>query len=220
MRVLILDNYDSFTFNLYQYIGEILVSRTFLERGNGEVIVKRNDEVTIDGIKALAPDRIIISPGAGTPEDEGYFGVCRDAILQLGRTIPLLGVCLGMQGIAHCYNGRVVHAPLPMHGKTSSIQHTGMGVFASLPQGMEVMRYHSLMIDALTLPDCLEITSVVGEKPVPSDGMRQAALNGREIMGIRHRDCPIEGVQFHPESFATEGAKQLLTNFLRQRSAV
>jgi len=217
MRVLIIDNYDSFTFNLYQYIGEILISREFRHGGTSEVIVKRNDEIGIADIKTLAPERIILSPGAGRPEDDGYFGVCRDAILQLGQHTRMLGVCLGMQGIAHCFGGRIVHAPLPMHGKVTSIQHNDSGIFHHLPQGMEVMRYHSLMVDPATLPDCLEITSTVGDAPVIGEDMLQQALAGREIMAIKHRQYPIEGVQFHPESFATEGARALLSNFLRPR---
>lgn len=209
MRVLIIDNYDSFTYNLYQYVGEILLS----EMGsNFEVLVKRNNEIDLDQIRRLNPDRIIISPGPGSPDDKAYFGVCGDVITQLGQTIPLLGVCLGMQGIAHCFGGKVVRAPVPMHGKTSLIRHDGKGVYQNIPQNLEIMRYHSLMVEAQSLPDCLEITSVIaGGKP---EDFRQAALGGSEIMGIRHKQFPIEGIQYHPESFATEGGKALLRNFL------
>ncbi len=214
MRVLIIDNYDSFTYNLYQYVGEILSSK--LGYGHFDVQVKRNNELTLEQIRSLAPDRIIISPGPGSPDDKAYFGVCSDVILELGKTIPLLGVCLGMQGIAHCFSGKVVHAPLPMHGKTSLIQHDGKGVYQNIPQALEIMRYHSLMVEAATLPDCLEITSVILHQDGKQD-LQTAALTGAEIMGIRHKSHPIEGIQYHPESFATEGGKALLQNFLLAR---
>ena len=213
MHVLIIDNYDSFTYNLYQYVGEILSSA--LGYGHFDVQVKRNNEITLAQIQALKPDRLIISPGPGSPDDRKYFGVCGDAILKLGRTIPLLGVCLGMQGIAHCFGGKVVRAALPMHGKTSVIRHDGKGVYQNIPQDLEIMRYHSLMVEAHTLPDCLEITSVIAGTGTVAD-FRQAALAGSEIMGIRHKHLPIEGIQYHPESFATEGGKALLGNFLLQ----
>lgn len=211
MLVLIIDNYDSFTYNLYQYVGEILSSK--LGFGHFNVLVKRNNEITLEEIQQLDPDRIIISPGPGSPDDRNYFGVCSDVILQLGKTIPLLGVCLGMQGIAHCFGGKVVRAPVPMHGKTSLIQHDGRGVYHNIPQALEIMRYHSLMVEAQSLPDCLEITSVIAKPDMPEDLM-QAALAGCEIMGLRHRQFPIEGIQYHPESFATEGGRELLRNFL------
>lgn len=210
MNVLIIDNYDSFTFNLYQYIGEILS-----ETGKPfTVTVKRNDELTLPQIKALNPDRIIISPGPGSPDDEAYFGVCGQVITELGETTPLLGVCLGMQGIAHFFGGKVVRASVPMHGKTSPIRHDGNGVYQGLPQHIDIMRYHSLMADADSLPDCLELTSVVANPDNLDKSLKEASLAGDEIMGIRHTLYPIEGVQYHPESFATEGAKQLLANFL------
>lgn len=215
MRILIIDNYDSFTYNLYQYVGEILSST--LGYGHFSVEVKRNNEISVQEIRALQPDRIIISPGPGSPDDPQYFGVCRDAILELGTRIPLLGVCLGMQGIAHCFEGKVVRAPLPMHGKTSLIQHDGKGVYRAMPQALEIMRYHSLMVEALSLPDCLEITSVIMpgvSMPKEQQDLLAAAHAGCEIMGIRHRQFPIEGIQYHPESFATEGGKALLQNFL------
>ncbi len=214
MRVLIIDNYDSFTFNLYQYIGEILMVRAKSAGSSNDIIVKRNDEIDIAGIKSLKPDRIIISPGPGTVENEKYFGVCRDAILEMGKTIPVMGVCLGMQGIAHCFGGKIVRAQIPMHGKLSAIRHDNHGVFKSMPQGLEVMRYHSLIVDTKTLPDCFTITSVVSNGNDALKDLAAAALAGHEIMGIRHKEFPIEGIQFHPESFATEGGNEMLVNFL------
>ena len=210
MKVLIIDNYDSFTYNLYQYVGEILEAR-----GSAfEVIVKRNNEIGIDGIQSLSPDRIIVSPGPGTPKDPAYFGVCAAAILQLGQKTPILGVCLGMQGIVHCFGGDVVHAPLPMHGKTSDIAHNSSGVFSDLPQHVEIMRYHSLMAEPNSLPNCLEITAIVDDNHDAGDDYSAASKVGHEIMGIRHKEFPITGIQFHPESFATEGGKRMLENFL------
>ncbi|MBX2823521.1 MAG: aminodeoxychorismate/anthranilate synthase component II [Gammaproteobacteria bacterium] len=213
MRVLIIDNYDSFTYNLYQILGEILSSRS--AGGEFHIAVKRNDQITFDEAKNFGADRIVISPGPGTPDDPNYFGVCSDIITRLGPECPLLGVCLGMQGIAHCFGARVVHAPLPMHGKTSTLSHDGAGVFTALPQGVEVMRYHSLAVDPASVPDCLQVTSLVGA----DESERQSAFDATnpdqtEIMGLRHREYPIEGIQFHPESFATEGGRLLLENFL------
>ncbi|EPJ43735.1 MAG: para-aminobenzoate synthase glutamine amidotransferase component II [Osedax symbiont Rs2] len=213
MRVLIIDNYDSFTFNLYQYVGDIL-SRE-LSGQPFEVIVKRNDALNIQQISQLAPDRIIISPGPGTPEDPAYFGICAQVIKQLGTTIPTLGVCLGMQGIAHVFGASIIHASVPVHGKVSPVLHDGQGVYQNMPQQLEIMRYHSLMVDVNTLPDCLQITSVVDDVYArDSDNFSRSAQRGSEIMGIRHREYPIEGIQYHPESFATEGGKLLLKNFL------
>jgi anthranilate synthase component 2 len=217
MKILIIDNYDSFTFNLYQFIGEVLET----EQRQGalesfDIIVKRNDEITLAEATELKPDRIIISPGPGTPEDENYFGVCADVIKTLGQTTPLLGVCLGMQGIVHCFGGNIVKAPLPMHGKISPVNHDNTGVFKDLPDQLEVMRYHSLIANNTTLPDCLRVNSTVGV-------LKQADFNNRqkltvagdfEIMGVEHKDFPIYGIQFHPESFATEGGKDLIRNFL------
>lgn len=216
MNILIIDNYDSFTFNLYQYIGEIL-SETKNKTGQDFTItVKRNNEITISDIKAMNPDRIIISPGPGSPDDVNYFGVCGQVITEIGKTTPLLGVCLGMQGIAHFFGGKVVRANLPMHGKTSPIRHDEKGVYHNLPQNLEIMRYHSLMVEAQSLPDCLEITSVVSNPANLDKTLHEASLTGDEIMGVRHKTYPIQGVQYHPESFATEGAKRLLANFLLQ----
>ena len=216
MNVLIIDNYDSFTFNLYQYVGEILHTELSQAQGNPKVSVKRNNEVTLEDIKSQNYDRIIISPGPGSPEDPAYFGVCSEVIKELGPSIPLLGVCLGMQGIAHVFGGDVVRAGVPMHGKTSPIRHDAQGVYKGLPQDIEIMRYHSLMVKADTLPECLEVTAVVSNEQFKNDSLIDCVNKGEEIMGIRHKQFPIQGVQFHPESFATEGAKRLLANFLMQ----
>ena len=214
MNVLIIDNYDSFTFNLYQYIGEILQTMDGDKAAN--VIVKRNNEITLADVQAMNLDRIIISPGPGAPDDPSYFGICAEVIEVMGKTTPLLGVCLGMQGIAHVFGGDVVRAGVPMHGKVSSIRHDGAGVYQGLPQEIEIMRYHSLMVKADSLPDCLAVTAVVANDAHAQLSLTESALAGDEIMGLQHKDYPIQGVQFHPESFATEGAKRLLTNFLLQ----
>lgn len=196
MKILIIDNYDSFTFNLYQGIGEILT-----EQGRQfSLDVERNDAITLKGIKQRNYEKIIISPGPGDPGNRRYFGVCADVLTKLGKKTPILGVCLGMQGMAHYFGGRVTRAKQPMHGKTSLIKHDGKGVFYGLPQSIEVMRYHSLVADKKTLPKCLKITAL--------------SCDTKEIMGLRHKFYPIEGIQFHPESFATEGGKEMLTNFL------
>ncbi|BFM20969.1 anthranilate synthase component II [Gilvimarinus japonicus] len=215
MKVLIVDNYDSFTYNLYQYVGEVLTA----EKNGGQIddftiSVKRNNEITLADIRAWAPDRIIISPGPGSPDDKAYFGVCADVIRELGKTIPLLGVCLGMQGITHVFGGKVVKAGLPVHGKTSPIFHDNKGVFLGAPQGLEIMRYHSLVADPASLPECLELTAVVAPLGITSLADAVQAGIPLEIMGARHKDYPIEGIQFHPESFATEGGKELLRQFL------
>ena len=214
MNVLIIDNYDSFTFNLYQYIGEILQTMDGDKVAN--VIVKRNNEITLADVQAMNLDRIIISPGPGAPDDPAYFGICGEVIEVMGKTTPLLGVCLGLQGIAHVFGGDVVRAGVPMHGKVSSIRHDGAGVYQGLPQEIEIMRYHSLMVQADTLPECLTVTAVVANDAHAELSLAESALAGDEIMGLQHKDYPIQGVQFHPESFATEGAKRLLTNFLLQ----
>jgi len=197
MRVLIIDNYDSFTYNLYQYVGELL-------QGRGKAFtlhVVRNDELTLEDIKERTYARILISPGPGDPSDKKYFGVCADVIKDVGKNTPVLGVCLGMQGIAHCFGGKIVRAKEPRHGKTSTITHDAKGVFAGLPQKLEVMRYHSLVAEEKSLPASLAVTS--------------RSEDSREIMGLRHVEYPIEGIQFHPESFATQGGKEMLKNFLR-----
>ncbi len=217
MKILIIDNYDSFTFNLYQLVGELLESR-----GKQFVLdVVRNDEMTVREIGEAGYDKIIISPGPGSPDDEVYFGVCKDVLTKLGKKTPVLGVCLGMQGMATCFGGRVKRALAPMHGKTSIIKHDGRGVFAGLPQNLEVMRYHSLVADRATLPKELEVTAEVNVHlgGVPANIFEVVAgppseVSKAEIMGLRHKKYPIEGVQFHPESFATEGGKKMLENFL------
>ncbi|MBV1788735.1 aminodeoxychorismate/anthranilate synthase component II [Marinobacterium sp. D7] len=217
MKVYIIDNYDSFTYNLYQYIGEILSSAQLKgEIDTFDIVVKRNNQVTLDQVRAANPDRLIISPGPGSPEDPAYFGVCAEVIRELGPTIPLLGVCLGMQGIVHVFGGKVVKAPLPMHGKISPISHNAEGVFKNTPDQLEIMRYHSLIAEAESLPECLQVTAAVGDLPRESfDDIERIHRGGKfEIMGVRHREYPIHGIQFHPESFATEGGKELISNFL------
>jgi anthranilate synthase component 2 len=198
MKVLLIDNYDSFTYNLYQYMGEILSG----SQKEFTLNVIRNDESSLVEIRNMQYDRIVISPGPGDPKDIEYFGVCSEVILELGKTIPVLGVCLGMQGIAHYFGGRVVRANIPKHGKTDKISHDSKGVFQDLPQEIEVMRYHSLVAEEATIPDCLEITA------------RVITDEAREIMGLRHKTYPIEGIQFHPESFATEGGMKMVENFI------
>jgi len=198
LRVLIVDNYDSFTYNLYQYIGEVLEEsqRPF------HVDVVRNDEKTFAELGSASYERVVISPGPGNPADPKYFGVCEQILKNPAPAQKILGVCLGMQGMAHVYGGKVVRAALPMHGKTSPIEHDGKGVFAGLPQGIEVMRYHSLIAEEQSLPATLEITA------------KTTGPGAKEIMGLRHKTLPVEGIQFHPESFATEGGKVMLRNFL------
>lgn len=196
MKILIIDNYDSFTFNLYQYVGELLSAR----ETDFVLDVVRNDELTLGEIRKRKYSRIIISPGPGDPADKKYFGVCADVITELGKKTPVLGVCLGMQGIAHYFGGKVVRARMPMHGKTSLITHDGKGIFKGLPQDLEVMRYHSLVAEKESLPKDLLVTA--------------RAQDSGEIMGLRHKRYPIEGIQFHPESFATEGGKRIIENFI------
>jgi anthranilate synthase component 2 len=182
-----IDNYDSFTYNLVQYLGEL----------GEDVRVYRNDQITVDQISALHPVHIVISPGPCTPNEAG---VTVDTVKRFGGEIPILGVCLGHQGVGQAYGGKIVHAKQIMHGKTSMIHHTGEGVFAGLPSPFEATRYHSLVVERETLPACLEITAWT------DDG---------EIMGIRHKEFAVEGVQFHPESILTQHGHELLANFLR-----
>ena len=189
--LLMLDNYDSFTFNLVQY----------LQMLGAEVRVERNDALTVDEIEKLAPQRIVISPGPCTPNEAG---VSMALIERLGRATPILGVCLGHQAIGQVYGGDVIRAGKIMHGKTSHIRHESKGVFAGLPDGYEATRYHSLVVDKTTLPDCLEVTAWTEN----DDGSME------EIMGLRHREHPVQGVQFHPESILTEHGHALLKNFL------
>lgn len=213
MKVLIIDNFDSFTYNLYQYIGEILSAEQHNKNIHTfDLQVVRNNEMTLAQITALKPDRIIISPGPGSPDDPAYFGICAEVIAQLGQTIPVLGVCLGMQGIAHIFGGKVVKAALPMHGKTSIITHNQTGIFNAMPNHIDIMRYHSLIAEPASLPSCLAITAIVGHYPSLDDAL---ALNHTlEIMAIEHKHFPIYGIQYHPESFASEGGKELIKNFL------
>lgn len=196
MKVLILDNYDSFTFNLYQYVGDILTK----QKTAFVLDVIKNDEVAFEQIEKSNYDRIIISPGPGNPGDAKSFGVCSQVITKLGHKIPILGVCLGMQGIAYCFGGKIVKAKKPMHGKRSLVTHDGKEVFKNLPEKLEVMRYHSLIVERATLPKDFFITAL--------------AQDTKEIMGLRHKTYPLEGIQFHPESFATQAGKTLLSNFL------
>jgi anthranilate synthase/aminodeoxychorismate synthase-like glutamine amidotransferase len=185
--MLIIDNYDSFTYNLVQYFGEL----------GADLVVKRNDQITLDEIAELHPERICISPGPGTPLDAG---ISNDLIRRFGPTTPILGVCLGHQCIGHVFGGEVVRADRIMHGKTSPIMHEGDGVFRSLPNPFEATRYHSLIVRRESLPADLEVTAETAQL---------------EIMGLRHRRYPVQGVQFHPESIMTSVGKQLLLNFLK-----
>ena len=188
--LLMIDNYDSFTWNLVQYLQAL----------GAEVRVERNDALTVDAIAKLAPERIVISPGPCTPNEAG---VSLELIERLGATTPILGVCLGHQAIGQVYGGKVVRAGRIMHGKTSAIRHEGKGVFAELPDGYEATRYHSLVVERDSLPDGLEVTAWTEHE----DGSFE------EIMGLRHREHPVEGVQFHPESILTEHGHALLKNF-------
>jgi anthranilate synthase/aminodeoxychorismate synthase-like glutamine amidotransferase len=190
-RVLVIDNYDSFVYNLVQYLGEL----------GAEPLVHRHDERSVAELEALEPDAVLISPGPGTPGDAG---VSNDVITTFGGRVPVLGVCLGHQCIGEVYGGTVVRAPQVMHGKTSLIRHEGAGVFAGLPQPLEATRYHSLVVDRASVPECLEITAET------DDGI---------VMGLRHRELAVEGVQFHPESILTAGGHDLLRNFLAQVGA-
>ena len=199
MKVLIIDNYDSFTFNLYQYVGEILEDAEL----NFLLDVKRNDAISLTEIEHVGYEKIILSPGPGTPSDLSYFGVCSDVLRKLSAHIPILGICLGMQGIAYVFGGQIKHAAVPMHGKTSLVETDGKGVFVGIPERLNVMRYHSLIVDRDSLPDCLQLTAWTVDQ------------EEQEIMGLRHKQYPfLEGIQFHPESFATEAGKQIIANFL------
>ena len=188
--VLVLDNYDSFTYNLVQYLGEL----------GAEVTVVRNDAVTVEAIVATTPDRIVISPGPGRPENAG---ITLDVIRRLGQRVPILGVCLGHQAIGAVFGGAVVRAVVPMHGKTSTIEHNGRGVFSGLTGPFQASRYHSLIVAEEGLPPELEVTARTRED--------------RAIMGLRHREWPVHGVQFHPESILTGEGRRILRNFLEGR---
>jgi anthranilate synthase component 2 len=191
--LLMIDNYDSFTFNIVQYFGEL----------GAEVKVVRNDEIDVAGIAALEPAHLVISPGPCTP---AQAGISVEAIKAFAGRIPILGVCLGHQSIGQAFGGRVVHARAVMHGKTSPIHHRSVGVFADLPNPFEATRYHSLVVERDSLPDCLEVTAWTER-----DGVED------EIMGVRHRELDVQGVQFHPESILTEHGHQMLKNFLDGR---
>lgn len=191
--IIVIDNYDSFTYNLVQYLGELGSELPVAS----EIQVYRNDQIDVKRIATLAPDGVVISPGPGRPEDAG---ISQELIRQLGATLPILGVCLGHQSIGQVFGGKIISAPVLMHGKTSEIHHTGVGVFRGLPNPFLATRYHSLAIERESCPEVLEITAWV------DDGT---------IMGVKHRNYPhIEGVQFHPESILTSAGKQLLRNFL------
>ncbi len=187
--ILVIDNYDSFTYNLVQYLGEL----------GADLQVYRNDQITLEEIEALAPERIVISPGPCTPKEAG---ISVPLIQQFASQIPILGVCLGHQSIGQAFGGRIIRAPRLMHGKTSLIYHDGRALFQGIPNPFIACRYHSLVIERESLPDCLEIT---------------AETDQGEIMGVRHKVFPVEGVQFHPESVVTEYGKVLLKNFLELR---
>lgn len=189
MTTLVIDNYDSFTWNLVQLVGAL----------GGRPVVVRNDALDLEGIRALAPSRIILSPGPGHPADPARVGVCRDVVRELGREVPLLGVCLGHQLLVHAYGGRVIRAREVMHGKTSLVHHEGDGLFAGLPRPFEAMRYHSLVADPDAVPAPLEVTAWC------KDGT---------VMAVRHRNHPVFGVQFHPESIGTACGRALVAAFL------
>jgi para-aminobenzoate synthetase component 2 len=185
--ILVIDNYDSFTYNLVQYLGEL----------GAEIEVRRNDQTTVEEIERMAPERIVISPGPKTPTEAG---ICLDVIKEFSGRWPILGVCLGHQAIGQAFRGKVIRAPEIMHGKTSNISHDGKTVFAGLPNPFPATRYHSLIVERESLPACLEISAT------SPDGL---------IMGLRHKEMKVEGVQFHPESVLTGAGKQLLANFLK-----
>ncbi|MCW5314129.1 aminodeoxychorismate/anthranilate synthase component II [Nostoc sp. KVJ3] len=193
--IIVIDNYDSFTYNLVQYLGELAAEFPVAD----DIKVFRNDKISIDEIRELKPEAVVISPGPGRPEDAG---ISLELIKQLGQELPILGVCLGHQSIGQVFGGKIIAAPELMHGKTSQVSHTGVGVFRGLENPLTATRYHSLVIERETCPDVLEITAWVEDNT---------------IMGVRHRNYPhIQGVQFHPESVLTSSGKQLLRNFLEQ----
>jgi anthranilate synthase/aminodeoxychorismate synthase-like glutamine amidotransferase len=189
MNVLVLDNYDSFVFNLAQALRSL----------GAATQVERNDAITIEQVIARRPDAIVISPGPGRPEDPQYFGVCGAVLRELSDTIPVLGVCLGHQGVVHAFGGKIVNAPCVMHGKASAIDHDGTGLFEGLAQPMTAMRYHSLVADPETMPECLRVNARTTEGVV---------------MAVEHRSAPVYGVQFHPESIGTPNGPRILANFL------
>jgi len=190
MKGLLVDNYDSFTYNLYQYLGEI---------NSGTIEVQRNDQITLDELNKMKYDYFVLSPGPGHPAKERDFGICTDIIQNLGKSKPILGICLGHQGIGYQYGAKIKRTPYPLHGKTSSITHDGKGIFKGISNPIEVGRYHSLELDPNSIPDCLEVSATT------EDGT---------IMAIRHSNYPIIGMQFHPESILTKDGKNMLKNFL------
>ena len=196
--IAVIDNYDSFTYNLVQFLGELVQHMPVHGESHAEIRVWRNDEIDVEALADLRPSHIVISPGPGTPEKDS--GISNDVIRVLGQTTPILGVCLGQQCMGYVFGGQVIRAPRLMHGKVSPVHHTGKGVFKGLPSPFIATRYHSLIV-AEPLPECLEVTAFT------ADG---------ELMGIRHKTLPIHGVQFHPESILTEHGKELLGNFLKQ----
>jgi anthranilate synthase component 2 len=193
LKVLVVDNYDSFVYNLVQYIGEL----------GADVIVYRNDQVTSAQVKRLKPDKIVLSPGPGTPEDEKYFGVCTAILQDVSHKVPTLGVCLGHQGIINAFGGKIVSAKKLMHGKTCTIKHDEKGIFKGVRNPFTATRYHSLAGDKFSIPSCLQVSAL--------------AIDDGEIMGVRHVEYPIDGVQFHPESILCEDGKLVMKNFLEGR---
>ncbi len=191
MKVLIIDNFDSFVYNLAQYVGQL----------GAEPIVYRNNQVTVHEAEQLNPDRIILSPGPGRPDDRKYFGICLDIIKQLSPQVPTLGVCLGHQGIAYAFGGSIVPAKRLMHGKTSLIKHESDGLFNGVENPLRATRYHSLVCRRKSFPKCLQETAT--------------SMDDGEIMGLRHREYPIYGVQFHPESILTSEGLKIMSNFLK-----
>ncbi len=196
--LLVIDNYDSFTYNLVQYLGEL----------GAKVEVRRNDQTTVAEIERMAPEQIVISPGPKTPNEAG---ICLEVIQKLSGRYPILGVCLGHQAIGQAFGGKVIRAPELMHGKTSRITHDGKSIFTGLPNPFTATRYHSLIVERQSLPDCLEISATCPRK----NGATGTAESDELIMGVRHRELKVEGVQFHPESVLTDAGMRLLGNFLK-----
>jgi anthranilate synthase component 2 len=190
MKILVIDNYDSFVYNIAQILGEL----------GAEPIVVRNDKITLEQVKAMNPDGIVISPGPGHPADRKYFGVCTDVIREIGPKTPILGVCLGHQGIVHAFGGKVINAKKVRHGKTSPIEYAPNRLFENIANPFKATRYHSLVAEKDSIPECLEVTA--------------RALDDGEVMGVKHKQYPIEGVQFHPESVLTGEGRKMLQNFM------
>ena len=203
MKLLLIDNYDSFTYNISEYLYSL----------KQNVKIVRNDKFNLNDIKKF--NKIIISPGPGSPVDDNYFGICREVIKELGNeNIPILGICLGMQGIVHVLGGEIIHAKSPMHGKSSFLIHNEEGIHAEIPQRIEIMRYHSLIVDCLKLPKSLKVTAFCKNEDSYFT-LKDFNPNEDEIMAVEHESKPIFGIQYHPESFATEGGKKIILNFLK-----